>query len=177
MMEWIIGPVLLLAAGGLAAWLIIKRKKRIEKHNQQFDFTTKSGLKIKLSEKTSGITQVEVEEWEDSVVDFWKEAKGWDAELSRKMLGKIEVFVLDETFLNRAGIKVNGITYPGSAKFTIEMASLYKEGLDPAVYTPYKKVKSLFRHEVSHVLASTVGRVPFNNEVHHKLFADVGLGA
>lgn len=177
MIAYIVLALAVLALGGLIAFITLKQKKKKTDYNKQFNFTTSHGLRIKLSEKTADIPASDFEEWTEDVVNFWFEAKGWSKEKSMAQMKRISIFIHDQEYLNRAGIKVNGITFP--SKWEIEMASLPKGWTDDseAAYTPYKKVKSLFRHEVSHVLAGYVGKVQFDNEVHHKLFAEVKLGA
>lgn len=172
-----IGYILLvIAALGAAAaviYFVIKNKKRKEEYNNQFDFTTKYGTRVKLSPRTKDISKEVFEGWTDSVVGFWEENKNWGKEKSYKIIGKTAIFVYDEPYLNRAGIKVNGITFP--AKYEIEIAALPKINITDQ--TIFDRVESLFRHETSHVITGFVGGVPFDNEGHHKLFAEFGLGA
>lgn len=177
MIAYIVTALAVLGVGGLVAFLVWKQKKKKDDYNKQFTYTTKHGLRVKLSEKTADIPASDFEEWTESVVDFWVEAKGWAKVKSLAQIKKISIFMYDQEYLNRAGIKVNGITWP--SKFEIECATLPKGWVDgsDASYTPYKKVKSLFRHEVSHVLAGYAGKIAFSNEAHHALFAEVKLGA
>lgn len=177
MIAYIVLAVVVLGVAGLITFLLLKQKKKKEEYNEQFTYTTKHGLRVKLSEKTADIPITDFEDWTEDVVNFWFGAKGWDRNKSLAQIKKISIFMYDQEYLNRAGIKVNGITWP--SKFEIELATLPKGWSDDptATYTPYMKVKSLFRHEVSHIIAGWVGGIVFDNEIHHKLFADVKLGA
>lgn len=162
----------LIATLGAGAFFLIRHLRSKRKKAAQFDFTTKHGIDVKLSPELSDLKPEAVEEWTESVVSFWEEKRGWSREKMLKNLAKVGIFLYDEPYLNRAGIKVNGITWPN--KFEIEMATLPKEG---SSQTAFGKVKSLFRHETSHVLAGYVGGVVFDNAIHHALFAEVKLGA
>jgi len=153
--------------GLIVFFIVLRRRKKV-----QFDFTTKDGIDIKLSPLLSGLAAETIEEWTESVVLFWEQAKGWDRKSSLRTLAKVSIFLYDELYLDRAGIKVNGITWPN--KFEIEMATLPKQ---KSLQTPFEKVKSLFRHEISHILAGYVGGFSFDNDAHHVLFGEVGLGA
>lgn len=169
----VITVVSLLAVAAGVTVLIIKSIRSKKRKEAEYSFTTKHNIDIKLSSEVSDITPAEIEEWTESVVDFWYDAKGWSKEESYKVLSKVDIFTYDELYLNRAGIKVNGITWPNT--YTIEMATIPTNLSD--TYRHKDKVKSLFRHEVSHVIAGFVGNVAFDNKTHHDLFAEVGLGA
>lgn len=173
MIGYIILGIAVLGIAGIAAFLILKNKKKKKEYNAQFDFTTKHGIRVRLSEQTKNITKETFEGWTKDVVEFWKEVKDWDTDKSYKVLSKTAIFMYDEPYLNRAGIKVNGITFP--ARYTIEIAALPKTNITEQ--TIFNRVSSLFRHETSHVITGFVGGIPFDNEVHHKLFAEVRLGA
>lgn len=135
-------------------------------------FTTSHGIDVQPSPAMASLDAATVEAWTESVVDFWQQKKGWARKDMLEMLAKVSIKMYDQEWLGRAGIKVNGITWPDS--FLIEMAVLPKEGV---AQTPLQRVASLFRHETSHVIAGYVGQYPWDNDVHHQLFAELGLGA
>jgi hypothetical protein len=168
----LIVTLLAFAAGGI--YLLVRYLKKKKEEEEKYDFTTKYGIRVMLSPQTKGITSEVFDMWSDSVVDFWHEKKGWSKEKCYKRLAKTEIEIYDVEYLERAGMKVNGIMWPSS--FLIEMAS-FSKGTTTA---PIKRIASLFRHEVSHIIAGYVGNLeagPNGGEYHHKLFAEVGLGA
>lgn len=167
----IILSILVIGAG---IFLLVWHLRKKNKEKVGFDYTTKYGIRVKLSQSVVDIKSETFDEWTESVVNFWENAKGWPKNKSLKVLSGVAIIIYDYVFLNRQGIKVVGITHPFS--WQIEIAAIPKEG-SPETYKPFDKVKSLFRHETSHVLAARAGDIPFDNEVHHKLFADMGLGA
>jgi hypothetical protein len=172
--EIIILITTLLAFAGVGIFLLIRYLKSRKEEEAKYDFTTKYGTKVMLSPELKMLTPEIIESWTDSVVSFWHGKRGWDKEKSYKMIGRAKVEMYDELYLERAGIKVNGILWPSS--FLIEMATLPK-GTNS---TPLKKVASLFRHETSHIVCEYVGGVKSGKnfgEIHHELFAEVGLGA
>lgn len=176
MIAYIVMALVVLGFGGLVAYIVLRQKKKKEDYNKQFNYTTKHGIRVKLSDETAHIPASDFEEWTEDVVNFWFEAKGYSKEKSMSYMKKISIFMHDKEHLNRAGMKVNGILWP--SKFEIECATLPRNWVEgESSQTPYKRVKSLFRHEVSHVIAGYVGKVKMTNEVHHALFAEVGLGA
>ena len=79
-----------------------------------------------------------------------------------------------EQAIERAGTKVNGIFWP--AKFEVEISTLKRTDQNETYYAA-TKVYSLFRHELSHVVAGYVGGIKFDNDVHHEIFAKAKLGA
>lgn len=174
-MIWAIIVLMVLGLAGLAGYLLWRRSRKKQEYDEQFAYTTKHGIRVKLSERMKDLPVEDVEEWTEDVVNFWFDAKGCSKEESYKYLARVTVFMYDQDDLICDGVRVEGLLWPSS--FKIEMATLYGEHLDPEKYTPYKKVKSLFRHETSHVIAGYVGKVKMTNEIHHALFAEVKLGA
>lgn len=172
--EIIIIIAALLGIAGVGTYLLIRHFKKKKEKEEKYDFTTKYGIRVMLSPQTKGISVDVFDMWSDSVVDFWHEKKGWNKEKCYKRLAKTEIEIYDKEYLERAGWKVNGIMWPSS--FLIEMAS-FPKGTEQA---SIKRIASLFRHEVSHIIAGYVGNLeagPNGGEYHHKLFAEVGLGA
>jgi hypothetical protein len=161
-----------LALVGGAVTLIVLRLRAKRKEKVQFDFSTKHGIDVKLSPMFDGVTAVPFEKWTEDLISFWNEKRGWDRNKMLSCVSKVGIFLYDELYLERSGVKVNGVTWPN--RYEIEMATKPKED---SGQTPFEKVKSLFRHEMSHVLVGHVGEIPFDNETHHALFAQVGLGA
>ena len=171
MTTWIIIGSLLLVIVLIVGLIIWKtRKKKID-----FDYTTKHGIDVKLSQKTSFLKKELIEKWTESIIDFWTNAEGWDKKSILKALDNLEIFFFDKLYLERYGIKVNGINLihgvTSSGKYAIEIATIPKKGLIE------DRVYSLFRHEVSHVVVGYAGGVPLDNDIHHRLFAKDGLGA
>jgi len=165
-----------LVVSGLIVFAIVWSIKKKKENEIQFDYVTKHGIKIKLSPLLQDLKAEDIESWTDDLVNFWHEVEGWDKESMYAEIKKTSIILYDELYLERGGIKVSGITWPYSYK--IEIATLYKPELDQAVYTPFKKVKSLFRHEESHVIVGKMATdIPYDNEHHHALFAEMGLGA
>ena len=148
--------------------IIIWRVK--SKHSLDFSFQTSSGIKVKLSPKAK-CTIDDFELWTDFVVSFWNEKEGWDRKEMLKLISKVEIILYDEIYIERSGMKVNGITWPN--KYKIEIATYPKYELSP----DKNRIASLFRHEMSHLIVGYIGKIPFDNETHHKLFAKDGLGA
>lgn len=167
-MEYIILGIVILAIFIGVIFLITKNKKK-------FDYITKHGIKVKLSKQLENLKKEDVELWTDDVVNFWFDKKEWAKLKSYNVIKNISIYLYDEIFIVRGGQKVNAMSFPDI--YRIDMATLYKEELNSKLYTPYKKVRSLFRHEVSHFIAGYVGGVEFDNEIHHKLFQEVELGA
>lgn len=156
-------------------FIFYMRSKKSEEQPvaEDFDLITKYGTKFKLSPHTKDITIVDVESWTDDIVDFWKEAKGWDPIKSSQIIGKIFFTFLDAEILVRMGKKINGIFYPST--FKAEFAVLPKNSTNSKLI--YDRTRSLFFHETSHVIASYVGNMPWDEQLHHSLFAEVGLRA
>jgi hypothetical protein len=170
--EIIILVTILIGVIGVGIFFVIKHLKN--KKEGKYNFTTKYGTRVMLSPQTEGITKEVFEMWSDNVVNFWCNLYGWNVEKCYKRLSQTEVGIYDEKYLERMGYKVNGIMWPSS--FFIEIASLPKCCNTASI----KKIASLFRHEVSHIICGYVGNLPAGpngGEYHHKLFAEVKLGA
>ncbi len=158
----IIGLVLTAVAVGVGI-LIWKIKKK-----DKFDYITKHGIKLNLSPQSYFLTKEVAEEWTESLIYFWNDKEGWDKKTIIKAVSDVKISLYDKLYLNRYGIKVNGVTFGND----IEIATMPK----PGTYKIYDKVKSLFRHEMSHVIVSYMG-IPIDQEIQHKLFDKDGLGA
>jgi hypothetical protein len=172
--EIIILVAVLLGVVGAGVFFLVRYLRDKKREEEKYDFTTKYGTRVMLSPQTQGITKEVFEMWSDSTIKFWCDLYGWSVEKCHKRLSQTEIEIYDKEYLERAGWKVNGIMWPSS--FLIEMASLPK-GSDTA---SVKRIASLFRHEVSHIIAGYVGNIPAGpngGEDHHKLFAEVKLGA
>jgi hypothetical protein len=141
MLEVIIPVVLVAVIVGLAVFFLVKLKQKKKNFNKQFSYTTKHGIRVKLSEMLKDLPQSDIEAWTEDVVEFWFQTKGWDRNQSYKAISFITLFLYDLEYLNRASGKSNGLTWPDSSM--IELATLHKAFLDQSIYTPYSKVKSL----------------------------------
>ena len=142
-------------------------------HKVEMSYTTKYGTLITLSPKTKTIKKDLIEDWTDSVVHFWNTIKEWDKEECYRIFGEMEIEMYDEQYLVRAGMNVNGITWPDFC--LIEIATLPKNSDKMSI----KRVESLFIHETSHLILEYVGKIIAgdDSEIHHKIFEEVGLGA
>jgi hypothetical protein len=172
--EIIILVTVLLGAVAAGTYFLIRHLKKKREEKEKYDYTTKYGTRIMLSSQTKGISVDIFEAWSDSVVDFWFEKKGWSKDKCYKKLAQTEIEVFDTEYLERAGVKVSGIMWPST--FLIEISTFPKG----SVVASLERIASLFRHEVSHIIAGYVGNLeagPNGGEYHHKLFAEIGLGA
>lgn len=156
--------------------VIFLRQKEVVDPQQKTVFTTKHQVIIKLSKKTEHIQPATFEGWLDELVQFWNEKQQWkQADILEKMRN-ITIVTYDSCYLtipwdNESGeLKVSGVTYPVSQR--IEIAALPTGN----TATIEDRVKSLIRHEVSHMIIGGLGGY-WSNEASHTLFADVNLGA
>lgn len=171
--EIIIVVAVLLGIVGAGIFFLVRYLKKKKEEEDKYDYTTKYGTRIMLSPQTKGIFIDNFNIWSDSVIDFWFEKKGWDREAGYEKLSQIEIEIYDAEYLERSGVKVNGVIWPNSLLMEI---STFPKG---EVVASFSRVASLFRHETSHVIAEHVGNLDpgLGGEYHHKLFAEVGLGA
>lgn len=164
----------LLAIAGAGVYFIVKHFKRKKAEKEKYDYTTKYGTRIMLSPQIKSVSVDVFELWSDSVVDFWHEKKGWSKDRCYKKLAQTEIEIFDAEYLERNGYKANGLMWPST--FLVEISTFPKGGDTASL----PRVASLFRHEVSHIIAGYVGNLeagPNGGEYHHKLFSEVGLGA
>lgn len=176
MLEIILPIVVVAIVASIVVIFYLKRKQKQKDFNKQFNYTTVHGIRVKLSERLKDLSHNDIEYWTEDLVDFWFKTKGWDKDKIYKAISYITLFMYDQEYLERVGQKVNGVTWPSSS--VIELATLHKAGLDQSIFTPYHKVKSLFRHEVSHIIVERAGGIICGNgEEHHRLFKEVKLGA
>jgi len=169
----IIVTILLATIAGLA-YLLIRNLKKNKRKETIYDYTTKYGTRIMLSPQTKNMSVDVFEAWSDDVVTFWHENMGWDVEKCFEKLSQTEIEIFDSEYLERNGFKASGLMWPSS--FLIEI-STFPKGEDVA---STERIASLFRHETSHIMAGYVGNLPVGpngGEYHHKLFAEIGLGA
>jgi hypothetical protein len=158
---------------GVGIFFLIRYLKS-KKTEEKYDYTTKYGTRIMLSPQTKNMSVSIFEGWSNSVVNFWTEETGWDKTKCYEKLSYTEMKIFDAEFLERNGSKVSGLVWPNT--FLIEV-STFPKGESQASIT---RLASLFRHEVSHIIAGYVGGLeagPNGGEFHHKLFAEVGLKA
>ena len=139
--------------------------------NTDFDFITNSGIRIKLSPIMNNLTSEEVGDWTNSIVDFWCSKKDWNEAEIRKELRTVDVLLYDEYYVVADGIIGVAITRYNNE---IIISTLPKPSSN---ITPYEKVKSLYRHELSHIIVGKMATIPYTELAHHKLFEEVGLGA
>lgn len=126
------------------------------------------GLDIYLSPSFSLLSPEEVNEWLISTIEFWVEKRSYMRELILNRLGGLKIVLVDADILISQQMAFNGLFFPDEYK--VEIAT-YINGI-PSL----EKVKSLFRHEVSHaILFSMEGTVDVYQ--HHQIFLELGLGA
>lgn len=159
----------LIVVVGLSIYFILRHLKGKNK----YDFITKYGTKVTLSPQTSNFTVEIFDLWSSDIVAFWNEKKGWDKEKCYEQLKHTEIKIYDQEYLERSGHKVSGMIWPNS--LLVEITS-FPKGTNKA---SAERIASLFRHEISHIMAKRVGNVEFGpmGEYHHKLFSEVNLGA
>ncbi|MHA2220020.1 MAG: hypothetical protein ACXACY_29360, partial [Candidatus Hodarchaeales archaeon] len=133
-----------------------------------YDFTTKYGTKVKLSELSNDLKPEIIEEWTDYVVDVWHKAKNWDKEESYKEIGKLCVHMCDEFRLERSWATAEGFLI--LKNLVIEISTISDSG-DYSL----EEIAIIFKHEVSHLLAYRIGNMYGDYEEHHKLFSNLGL--
>ena len=169
--------VIISVAIGVFVYLKLRADKKKQIYNEQFDFTTKHGIRVHLSSQTRNIKQEAFEDWTEKLVDFWEKKMNCDRDESLKHLSKTSVLIYDQVYLERFGVKVNGILHP--ARYEIEIATIPPEKDKDKKYinTPYKRTKSLFKHEASHIIVGYVGGFKMDNDIHHDIFRGVKLGA
>lgn len=165
----IISIVAVLLAVGLC--LLIRHLKN--EQDIKYDIVTKYGTKIKLSESAKDINVKLFEEWTDSVVSFWVKNEKWPADKCYNLFNKIKIYIYDDQYIKRNGIKLSGAFWPSTN--VIEITTVPKNGTEFSLL----RVSSLFRHESSHALCQFVGNIAPGDlgENHHQLFAKFSLGA
>lgn len=153
---------------GLLVYFLIIRKK----DKRTASFITKSGISF-FNSPRSKITPGIIDEWTDDIANFWILQKKWDKGQIYKLFQDITVFLHDVEYLNVQGYKLNGAAW--FYKNDIEISTFKKGTKD----FDLSRVKSLYRHELSHLICGHVGKVVSGDfgENHHKLFKEVGLGA
>ena len=174
----ILGVLVLVGGGIILAILLIKKSKnkKLNGGDIDFSFTTKHGIRVKLSPLLQSLKPADVEVWTENLIQFWHDKKGWNKEIMYKEIGKSFIIMFDEIYIIRDNREVNALTWlPVVPK--IEIATLYKPEFDQSVYTPLMKVESLFRHEESHVIVAKMDSTLSLTEGHHALFKEIGLGA
>ena len=133
--------------------------------------TTAHGIILYLSPKMRLLPFGTVEEWTLSVLQHWKKCMNWDIAEMRKVLKGIKIHMYDKEYLEISDRKVKGAAQGKS----IWMATIPKKGSET---TPFKIVKSLFRHELSHILVYKFSpNRHMDEEAHHELFRETKLGA
>jgi len=174
MTGWETALLLLVVAlvAGAGVFLLVRHLKRKKEEKEKYDLVTKHGIKVMRSPMMSGLASAEIEEWTEDAMSFWVEKKGWSREKMLKAIAKVRVEMFDEKYIEHDGIKYNGTFWPTS--FLMEITTKPKfEGKR----TPIQRVWSLFRHELSHVIVGQVGGIKYDNDTHHALFREMGLGA
>ncbi len=177
----IIVALLILLVGGLIAFFVVRniKNKKIPTHppldNINYSFITSHGIKVRSTAKLNDLNAGDIESWSEDLMMFWNQKLNCPIEDIKNCFAHTKIILYDEQYLERAGIKVNGITW--AEDFVIEIATLLRPDQEINGYNSMQKVKALFRHECSHIILGYVGKVEFNNELHHKVFAEMGLGA
>lgn len=170
-MEILIVIIVALIVVGIGIYLVIRHLKQ---EDDKFDFATKYGTKFKLSPAMEKLSVEIVEEWTDEIVEEWNDKMLWNKDEMYNILKKTKVILHDSINVEGGGIVAKGLVWPHS--LIVEIATLSEKDS----VRPFDKVKSLFRHEVSHIICEFVGGVKsverFGEE-HHRLFKQVGLGA
>jgi len=149
----------------------------VRENHLNYPINTKCGLRIQLSPKTTYLTAKEIEQWVDELVQFWSQKKGWTEEAILGSIKDTKVDMYDQKFIRTVIIKdgehveltVSAITYP--VVKVISIATLPNGNLDTK-----KRVYLLFKHELSHIIASYLGGY-WDQDASHQLFTELGLGA
>lgn len=135
---------------------------------KNYDLKTKKGVRVKLSSKSKKIPINDFENWTNFLISFW--SKKWEKNKIEKVISKVKVFIYDEKYIVYSDRKLNGAAYP--EKYKIEITTLNKDNI-----FDYNRVKSLFYHEMSHVIVEKAGGFFAFEKDHHKLFKEMKLGA
>lgn len=166
--------ILILVIVGIPIFFLLRKlKNEQDKKDIKYNIKTKFGTRIMLSPQTNNINKLTFERWTNELIDFWVNAISLDEKECYKRISVLKIKIYDENKIYRYKKFVNGLAWIGSN--LIEITSFPPDNIIASI----NRVKSLFRHEVSHMLCYYVGKIPSgpnSGETHHKLFKDVKLG-
>jgi len=134
----------------IPAWYIVRYRAR------KADYVSTHRLRVRQG-KLNRCERPVVEAWTEELIDLWASHCQGAAKAIRDKL----LVCVDQEKLSAAGRWVRG--------YSVGYAAVV--GWDGKLeYT-----KSLFRHEMSHIIASEACGLPWNEKVHHEKFKEVGL--
>ena len=126
------------------------------------------GVQVELTQTTQFLTQSLVDRWCGELVDEW--AKHVARTSAESALPGWKVVMVDQEYLEHGSQKAHGFTFPDYGFSAIATKpSLFNSNPSAGA----KRVESLFKHELSHVIVFRSG-IGFVGD-HHELFKQIGL--